>query len=259
MAELPDLTVFAKALNRLFAGKTLKEIDLKFAKKLNVSASALTSALRGHKLVEVLRSGKTFQLHFENSAVLGIHLMLRGNLVLLEKKDMDPKYLIISFQFSNGLGFAVVDPLRQATPTLNPLPFKAPDAMDISLEAFTKLLSSRKKMVKEVLMDQKAIRGIGNTYADEILWEARISPFSVSKLIPVQQVKALFKAMHLVLEKAVLDISKASGDGFIGEYREKMRVHGKGIDKSPTGAVVQHEKISGRLSYYTSEQKLYDA
>lgn len=82
MAELPDLTVFAKTLSRRFRGKTLKSIDIKVAKKLNVTASELQNALDQKKLEKVERIGKTLQLHFQGGQILGLHLMLRGELLL---------------------------------------------------------------------------------------------------------------------------------------------------------------------------------
>ncbi len=67
-----------------------------------------------------------------------------------------------------------------ATPTLNPAPSAAPDALseEVNFEFLKTLLSTKKGSIKNILLDQKLIRGIGNAYADEILWDARISPFS---------------------------------------------------------------------------------
>lgn len=256
MAELPDLTVFAEILTRRFKGKVLKEIEFKVSKKLNVSPAEVKEALEGKKLIGVSREGKTLQFHFEGH-VLGLHLMLRGELQLLEQDAELPKFTVFVFQFKGGEGFAVTDILKQATPTLDPEAAKAPDALSITEEEFIILLSKRKKMVKEVLMDQKIIRGIGNSYADEILWDARVSPFSTASAIPKPQVKKLFSSLKKVLLDAIGFISKENGDELRGELRDAMKVHGAKIEKSPTGAEVLSDKIGGRTAYYTKEQKLY--
>ncbi len=83
MAELPDLTVFAQILTRRFAGKVLESLEVTEARKLNVSTADLQKALEGKKLNAVSREGKTLQLHFSGGQVLGLHLMLRGELVAL--------------------------------------------------------------------------------------------------------------------------------------------------------------------------------
>ncbi len=257
MAELPDLTVFAKTLNKRFKGKSLDRLEIKVAKKLNVAGKELKTALEGEKLVEVTREGKTLQLHFSKDQVLGIHLMLRGELVLLDKGNQEPKFEIIGFHFKDGTGFSVVDLQKMATPTLNPQKIEVPDALEMDLAYFSDLLAKKRTLIKTLLMDQHLIRGIGNSYADEILWHAKISPFSIAKAIPEQAVKKLFKSLVVVLEKAIDEISKENGDELTGELRDFMKVHGAKIEKSPTGAKIKSDKIGGRTSYYTDEQEIY--
>lgn len=256
MAELPDLTVFAQILSRRFKGKALKELEVKVTKKLNVTVTQLKDKLEGKKLTKVLRYGKTLHFHF-GKEVLQVHLMLRGELQGLDNDSELPKYTVLAFHFSGGKGFAVTDILRAAICTLNPDAVKAPDALEMEEEYFIGVLSKSKKMVKEVLMDQKKMRGIGNSYADEILWDARISPFSVSSAIPQKIVKDLFRSLASVLKEAIKAIAKANEDELRGELRNFMKVHGAKLRKSPSGAVVKSEKIGGRTSYYTDEQQLY--
>ncbi|MFD0749253.1 DNA-formamidopyrimidine glycosylase family protein [Mucilaginibacter calamicampi] len=95
MAELPDLTVFAQILNRKFKGKVVAGIDVTLTKKLNVPAAELIAAVAGKSLTEVKRAGKTLQLHFSKDVVLGLHLMLRGELV--ELNDEAPRFQIAAF------------------------------------------------------------------------------------------------------------------------------------------------------------------
>lgn len=257
MAELPDLAVFAATLSRKFVGKALAYVEVKYEKKLNVSVSELQSALEGKKLDKVERYGKTLRLHFEDQ-VLQLHLMLRGDLFDVVKGEDYIKSSIIRFMFAGDKGFEVRDFQKQATPTLKPFDFKSPDALEISLEDFAALLAKKHSKVKEVLMDQKLIRGIGNAYSDDILWDARISPFSKASKIPDKAVKVLYQSMHEVLEQAISDIAGASVDKFKGELREFMLVHRNGLEKSPTGAEIKYEKLEGRGTYFTEEQKRYN-
>ena len=89
------------------------------SKKLNVSTTELKSALEGRELMKVTREGKTLQLHFAGDRVLGLHLMLRGELVSLNTGET-PRFQILAFHFKGGESFALIDLQKQATPTLQP-------------------------------------------------------------------------------------------------------------------------------------------
>ncbi|WP_316831784.1 DNA-formamidopyrimidine glycosylase family protein [Pedobacter aquatilis] len=257
MAELPDLTVFANILNKKFKGKKLKKLEVKVAKKLKVTTEELQEALEHQTLQKVERSGKTLQFHFGKNTILGLHLMLQGELKEISSADPLPKHCILAFHFKNSKGFAVTDILKQATPALNPAENKVPDALEIAEKEFLTLLSKRKKTIKELLMDQKAIRGIGNSYGDEILWAAKISPLSIANKIPESNAKYLYECISKTLKQAISDIEKANSDELTGELRDFMKVHGAKIKTSPTGIPVKQTTIGGRTAYFTQEQHLY--
>jgi len=256
MAELPDLTVFAQILTRKYAGKKLQALDVTVPKKLNVSEAELKSALEGRELLGVRREGKTLQFDFSGDQVLGLHLMLRGELVALEDGEV-PKFQILAFHFNDGEGFAVIDLQKQATPTLQPKPAAAPDALDLKESAFKSLAAKKRTNIKTLLMDQKVVRGIGNSYADEILYHAGISPFSTANAIPEKVMTKLFKSIRIVLEKAINDIAEANGDELKGELRDFMAVHDPKRKMTEKGEEIKTDKIGGRTTYYTNSQELY--
>lgn len=257
MAELPDLTVFAKILSRKFKGKVLERIDITEVRKLNVSEKYLRSSLEGHELISVTREGKTLQLHFSGEQVLGLHLMLRGELVDLISGEI-PRFQILAFHFTGGEGFAVIDLQKQATPTLQPKAVDVPDALDMDEAYFKALLRKKRTVVKTLLMDQKAMRGIGNSYADEILYHAGISPFSIANLIPPDFAEKLFKSLRLVLEQAIKNIEEANGDELRGELKDFMEIHDSRRETTARGEPILSEKIGGRSTYYTASQELFN-
>jgi formamidopyrimidine-DNA glycosylase len=112
-------------------------------------------------------------------------------------------------------------------------------------------------MIKSLLLDQHIIRGIGNAYADEILWQARISPFSISNKIPAPRVKALAAAVKQVLKHAVRQIRQTAPGIIGGEQRDFLQIHNARAKKSPYGAPILVKPIGGRKTYYTREQQLY--
>lgn len=256
MAELPDLTVFAQILSRRFAGKVLESLEVTVAKKLNVSVKEMKTALEGRELIKVERAGKTLQLYFSGTQVLGLHLMLRGELVFIDQ-DEPPRFQILGFHFEGGEAFALIDLQKQATPTLNPDPVEVPDALEIEEQYFLDLLAKKRTVIKTLLMDQHLIRGIGNSYSDEILYHAGISPFSAANKIPVQTAKKLFKSINNILNKAIADIAKENGDELTGELRDFMRVHSSSLKKTGKGEKILSDKIGGRKTYFTKGQKLF--
>jgi formamidopyrimidine-DNA glycosylase len=258
MPELPDLQVFSHNLHKKLSGKTLKEIVVHKAPKLNVSHKELQNTLIGQKLTSVYRDGKELFMKFDKGDVLGLHLMLHGKLFYFEGKS-ENKYPIIEFVFDDGTGLVLTDFQGIANPTLNPEAKDAPDALsaDAGFEYLKRILTKKKTNIKTVLMDQKIIRGIGNAYADEILWHAGISPFSVSNKIPDDKIKALAKSINEVLKNAEKEIIKANPEIIAGEVRDFMLIHNAKKKHSPNGAPILINEAS-RKTYYTEEQELYN-
>jgi formamidopyrimidine-DNA glycosylase len=257
MPELPDLQVFSRNLTKLLKDKKVKEVRVTNTKKLKVPVKKLKEAVEGKKLLKVVRDGKELHFIFNNNAVLGLHLMLRGKLHFFEG-DHSEKFAIIELRFSDKTGLVMTDFQGQATPTLNPPEHDGTDALApaMNLRFFKSTLEKSKASIKNLLLDQHAIRGIGNAYADEILWEARVSPFSIASKIPPAQVKALHKAIGKVLKAAEKTILKKEPEIISGEVRDFMKIHNPKKKESPTGAVIQVQ-AAGRKTYYTAEQVLY--
>lgn len=257
MPELPDLQVFSYNLNKKLAGKTLKKVTIVNDKKSKSSASAFKKALEKRKLKKIERVGKELHFKFDNDAVLGLHMMLRGQLHLFEGKN-DQKYTIIELLFDDDTGLAMADYQGQATPTLNPEDRDAPDALsdDVNYKFLKEQLQS-KAAIKNILLDQHVIRGIGNAYADEILWDAGISPFSIANKIPDNKIKALAKSIKSVLKNAEKQIRKSDPDIISGEVRDFLDIHNSKKKESPTGGAIKHATVGSRKTYYTEEQELF--
>lgn len=258
MPELPDLQLFSGNLHQKLAGKKLTEIKVLVDKKLNVTENTLQKALLNQQLQAVKRVGKELHFEFDNDHVLALHLMLHGELHYFEDNDL-PKFTILAMGFANRKGLALSDFQKMATSTLNPAPSAALDAMsdEMNTDFFIRVLQGSKASIKNILLDQKLIRGIGNAYADEILWDARISPFSIANKIPAHKIETLVKSIKAVLLDAENQLKLTHPDIISGEYREFLKIHGPKIKVGPTGGEVLIKKIGSRKTYYTSEQELF--
>ena len=257
MPELPDLQVFSQNLGKQLAGKKLDRINVSKKAKTNVSAAALKKALQGQKLKSVYREGKELRFAFGNKNVLGLHLMLRGKLAWINEEG-EIKNMLLELFFSDGKALALSDYQYNARINLNPEEANAPDALSSAVnEKFWKQKLQTRATIKNLLLDQQVVRGIGNAYADEILWDAGISPFSISKEIPAAKIKALAKSVKKVLKNAEKQIKKAEPGIIGGEIRDFLLIHNSTKKQSPTAATIQQKTTGGRKTYYTAEQELF--
>jgi formamidopyrimidine-DNA glycosylase len=258
MPELPDLEVFSSNLQRELRGKTVSKISVPVKKNLNVPVARLKKSLEGQKIKKIYREGKQLHIEFSNGDVLGLHLMIHGDLHLFNEKN-DHKYTVIELFFDDGTGLALTDWQQNARPTLNPEISSAPDALSEKVNAsfLQKQFAKTRTTVKNFLLDQKRIRGIGNAYADEILWDAGLSPFSACNKLPVEKIGQLAKSLKKILKGAEKKIRKTNPGIIAGEVRDFMMIHNPKNKTSPTGAKIEFKKAGGRRTYYTKEQELF--
>jgi formamidopyrimidine-DNA glycosylase len=256
MPELPDLQVFSHNLTKLFKGKKIEKIEIKVAQKLNVPEKKVKDTLEGQMLTKVVRVGKELQFEFDNDHILATHLMLHGQLHQFDKTN-ENKFTIVEMLFEGDKGLALTDFQKAATPTLDPEKQNTPDALNFDEKYLLDKLSATRTPVKTVLMDQKVLRGIGNAYADEILYDAKLSPFSASNKIPADKVKQLAKSIKKVLEDAEKQILKNNPDIISGEFRDFMQVHQSKKKQTPAGETIHQKPLGARKTYYTDTQELF--
>lgn len=254
MPELPDLEVFSHNLDKALAGKKVTEVEIKNARKLNATAKELKAAIEDQKLKKVYRDGKELFFEFNNGNILGLHLMLHGELHL--SKEEKYNNTIVAFRFDDGQDLVLTDFQAAAVVSLNQEKKTSPDALSKEMNtAYLKdVIQKSRAAIKNILLDQKIIRGIGNAYADEILWDAGISPFSPGKNIPDNKINALAKSITQVLKDAQDEIRKSNPHIITGEVRDFLKIHNSKKKKSPTGAAIKI-KAGTRKTYYTDEQE----
>jgi formamidopyrimidine-DNA glycosylase len=257
MPELPDLNVFSQNLDKQLAGKKLEAIVVARSAPANASAAAFKKAVGGNTLTKIYREGKELRFLFKNKQVIGIHLMLRGKLVWFEDENV-PKHSLVQFRFAGGKQLAMTDYQAQARIQLNPEQSKIPDAMSAAVTpTFWKEQLQSRATIKNLLLDQHVVRGIGNAYADEILWDAGVSPFSISNKIPPAKIKALASSVKKVLKNAEKQIRKQDPGIIGGELRDFLLIHNSKKKNSPGGFPIKQKINGARKTYYTEEQELY--
>ena len=258
MPELPDVEVFSSNLNKIFAGKKLLELKVINGNKLQDTAKDLSANVDGKTLQQLYRSGKEMRFLFSDNTLMGLHLMLTGDIFVFDKTN-EHKFTIVEMHFSNGKGLALTDRMRNANIKLNPVDKKGVDAISREMNFnYLKKAFKTKRKVKDLLLDQDVIRGIGNSYSDEILWQSRISPYSVAEAIPDEKVKELAFTIKKVLKAEIKRIDKTHPGITSDEVKEFLQIHTTKHKESLTGYEIHIDKKGMRKTYYTDEQVLYD-
>ena len=257
MPEIPDLNIFQKNLARKLVGKTLLNIHILITRRLKDPEESFKAALEGQVLTEIVRIGKELHFRFRNGRTLGLHLMLYGEMHWYGEKN-ENKFTIAEFLFDDGNGLAVTDWQKAVILTLDPEPETVPDAMALPPGYLDTALVKKTKPIKTVLTDGNTVIGIGNAYVDEILYEAKISPFSVANKIPKAKIAVLTKAIKSVLTSAENHIFKNFPDTITEKERDFLQVHRPKQTLTLSGEEILKAEINKRKTYYTAGQELFE-
>jgi formamidopyrimidine-DNA glycosylase len=209
--ELPDVEVFRRRLQRDCLGRRVDRLRLPDPNLLrDVSSSRLGKALRGHTLSRTRRHGKHLFASIDDGAWLVLHFGMTGFLEWRpDSRREDPAHLRMVLQFADGsrmvyddmrrLGFVSLTDDVAHYVTEHGL---GPDALDVGYVDLRDTLRSRRGAVKAALMDQEAIAGIGNIYADEILFHARLHPRAPAARLEDASYRRLYRQTRRVLRLA---------------------------------------------------------
>jgi len=266
MPELPDLEVFKGNVYKRLSSKKLVDVKVYNFQKVTTPQEIFNEELKGRELVKIDRFGKELLFDFGEEKVVAAHLMLSGTISILDKVNGESnaidniKFKIFSFNFENEkVVFSDIGSL--CTIKYKPALGGTPDAFgeDFTLEYFLSIAKKKARTnVKAFLIDQKVVKGIGNAYVDEILWQARVSPHSKVGKIPEEVLVELYHVIREVLQKAVVSIREIAPDIISGEERSFLQVHTKKKKQTETGYPIIVERIASKITYYTEEQVLYD-
>ncbi|HTX22099.1 MAG TPA: bifunctional DNA-formamidopyrimidine glycosylase/DNA-(apurinic or apyrimidinic site) lyase [Candidatus Aquilonibacter sp.] len=250
MPELPEVEVLARHLRPLLRGKTIRGVSVRRDRVLKpTSPKSFRTILLGAKFNNLSRRGKylLFQLQTkapgETVTLLG-HLGMTGRIFVALKNERLPKHTAVIFDLGNR-NFIYEDTryFGRMTLDLSPVEKLGPEPLDkkFSPELFWKSLKRSRQPVKVKLLDQSLVAGVGNIYASEALFRARISPKLAANRLTFAQAKQLWRAVRAVLTDAIkfgstvpLKFASGKSDGLFyygrasdGEdfYEERLRVY----------------------------------
>lgn len=237
MPELPDITVYLERLAEKVQGRVLQRVKLLNPFLLRTALPPVSQA-EGQKIAGVERLGKRVVLALDNGLFLVIHLMIAGRLRWLLPGGKPPaKISLAVFEFDNG-SVVLTEAGSKRRASLHVLADRASldamdpggiDVMSASFADFSERITRENHTLKRVLTDPRLFSGIGNTYSDEILFRAQLSPIQLSQKLQPEQIERLFHATKAVLQEWIDRLDDEAGEWpqKVTAFHPQMAVHGK--------------------------------
>ena len=261
MPEAPELEVVKDFLNARAVGCKITEAAILKPSVVRSISADLVQDVAGRSLDRVSRRGKFLFLDLSGDRVIVINPMLTGALQYAEPKDRVYKRTCVIFNLSNGRELRYVDDRqmgkvyyvsRDDIDRIPRLDEQGPDVLDDdSFEDFQLRLRSFPGEIKGVLTRGRVIAGIGNAYADEILFEARIYPFKKRKALSTDELRRLFESSRRVIEEATEVVRERMGDDIHLKLRDFLKVHNRGGEPCPRcGNNISQVTANKRITSY---------
>ncbi|HEY1292326.1 MAG TPA: bifunctional DNA-formamidopyrimidine glycosylase/DNA-(apurinic or apyrimidinic site) lyase [Chloroflexota bacterium] len=270
MPELPEVETTARSLRpRLVDQRVCAIGGVDWPRMLpNTSEVELQSELIGHCVASVERRGKYLLIGFDDDTWLSIHRKMSGNLLLVPRSAARELHTHLVVSFDNEMDLRFVDPrkfgrvyLFRSSIELNDWLAErlGPDSLvDLDAAVLALKLKGRSGRIKPLLLDQSFLAGVGNLYADEALWEARLHPLRPANSLSNREVKRLAAAITHVLtlgieRRGTSFSSYRDSDGTPGENQEFLNAYGREGQPCPRcGEPIRRIVIGQRSSYFCS-------
>jgi len=271
MPELPDVALYVEALAARTIGHRLNRVTI-FSPFLLRSTAPPVEATHGKNVRQVLRVGKRIAIGLEDHLWLALHLMVAGRLHWratpgkpVAKRTAKPvavRGLLAVLAFDSGaLTFTEAGSQHRASlqvlsgpDALHSLDAGGLEVLAASLPAFTTALQSANHTLKRALTDPHIFSGIGNSYSDEILHRARLSPVALTQRLPPAQIERLYAATRETLVEWTDRLRAQSRGAFpekVTAFREGMAVHGRyGLPCPRCGAPIQRIRYASHETNY---------
>lgn len=253
MPELPEVEHAARVLRAAVVGKTVRDARaLHRAQRRHLTARSI-ARLRGARIERVERRGKHQLLALSTGDTLVVHFRMTGDWLVDDVAVPSARFARVVIELEDGTRVSLVDPRALSTVTLHregsrPLPALGPDPTDpgVTVDMFGAALSRRRIAIKRALLDQRVLAGVGNIYAAEALWLARINPRVPASSLSATRQARLLDAIRSVLAKAQESAGRYRDDG-AGRFEVYDR---EGEPCSRCGTAIRRLVQGGRSTYY---------
>ena len=269
MPELAEVETIRRDVERLYVGRRIMSVSDSGGRSVrrHPVPGEFASRVTGRKLISAARRGKYLLLPLDDGQAVVAHLGMSGQLLAADPEDPVAKHTHVRIGFEGGTDLRFVDPRTfgqmwvsafdgETVPELAHLGFDPLD--DPEAAGLVSSLVARPTKLKPLLMDQSRVVGIGNMYADEILFAAGLRPDRPANTLSVEETKRLHRSMVTVLKAAIRARGSSLADeqyrdlfGRVGGYQNKHKVYARaGLPCVRCGAPIERMRGGGRSSFY---------
>lgn len=246
MPELPEVETVRRGLVELVQGYTIKSAAQFHPRLLKTTSLAPISDLTGAKITAIDRRGKFLWFTLNREETLVAHLGMSGQFLIARPDCPDPKHVRARFELQRGLRKRELLFVDQRTfgwlsiePTIDQIPLPARhialDPFDPHFDkaAVIAAIKSRKAAIKSVILNQEIMSGVGNIYADESLWRARIHPEKPAHSLSIRKITTLVDAATKVMQEAItvggtsFDAMYINVNGESGFFEQSLAAYGQ--------------------------------
>ena len=278
MPELPEVETVRRGLNKLIIGRAVKNVTSDTARSFPNSPNDVSAFLVGSKIIGVRRRAKVLMIDLSTNYTLVIHLKMTGQIVFVDNSSrfgaghpndslvnsLPDKSTRVIFEFIDGshlyfndqrkFGWVRLIPTLEV-PNIDFMKRVGPEPLedDFSVKQFTDRFKRRPRTtIKAALLDQSVIAGVGNIYADESLWGAKIHPSRLVNTITDAEFKKLYTEVRAVMNLSIekggsTNRNYVNAEGKKGSYMDFARVFRReGLDCPRCGTEIIKIRVAGR-------------
>ncbi|MFX1313637.1 MAG: Fpg/Nei family DNA glycosylase [Promethearchaeota archaeon] len=252
MPELPEVETFKQYLEKTSLKQVIKTIQIVDSRVLNIDNKEIIYSLKDKRFESAFRHGKYLFVYIKPKYLI-MHFGMTGDLEYYDNKEDDPLYSKVIFHFVNGFNLAyisrrifgrldLIDSIEEFIQEKK----LGPDALKMSFEDFEEAVKRRSAIIKNALLNQSFIAGIGNIYSDEILFKSKINPYTKIDSLNESKLKELFANIKKVLNFGI----KKQGD--LTTYPNDFLIpHRKKEERCPIcDYEIERYDISGRRGFF---------
>ena len=263
MPEMPEVETVRRTLLPLIKGKTIKEVTVWYPKIITGDAKEFARQLTGKKIENIDRYAKYLLIRLSDNLTIVSHLRMEGKYRLVKintKKDKHDHVQIIfsdnsALRYNDVRKFGRMQLIKTGTEKQKTGIGKLgaePNSAAFTVSYLQKGLARKKKNIKNTLLDQSVVAGLGNIYVDEVLWETKIHPLSMANSIPDTKVAELHDNINSLIELAIAERGTTvhtylDANGKTGGFQKMLQVYGhKGEPCMRCGTPLEKIKVNGR-------------
>ena len=266
MPELPEVETVKKALERKILNKTIFDVEIYRDKTIITDIDQFKNNLKGQTIVKLSRKGKFLIFHLTNDLVIISHLRMEGKFFLKNENDPINKHDLVIFKFSDHTELRYNDTRRFGILGLynesnyldiSPINKLGKEPFEIKKEDLIKAYKNKNVPIKQILLDQSIMCGLGNIYCDEVLFESKIHPLTLAKDLNELDIENIINNSVKILNKAIslggsTIHSYQSEEGINGEFQINLKAYGNENKLCPNcqKELLRKIKINGRGTTY---------